>query len=422
MYNVLTSLRLISTALAVGAIALSSGSADAASSADKPPVKIGYIDPFVGQALFFTDDNRDAARAIVEKINESGGILGRKIELIIRDDKLKPDEARRLAKDLIVRDRVDFLTGTTAASEALAVSEVAKTNRKIFFAQFALSSTLVEKEWHPYVFQPHMSTHVWCGGLGYLAARFKYKKWAIINPDYEFGRSCGGDFLSTLKKYHPDVEIVATQWPKFGAADMTAEIGAILAAKPDAIYTSTWGGQIVTLIKQLKAVGAFPGVKLFGSLPTSVAVTLGKEFPEEGVFGGTPIPFDYKPFENFAQEFHARYNRWPSDGAVFSTLPYLFLKAAAEKAGSLETNAIIKALRGLTVETPFGAVTVREWDHSGNLGTCGGWFKMHPVQGIAYMEKPECLPGDELLPTKESWIGQYGDRYKGWENVVALPE
>lgn len=376
---------------------------------DSEPFKIGYIDPFVGQALFFSDDNRITAKNMVDQINKRGGLNGRKIELIIRDDKLKPAEARRLAEDLITRDKVDVLTGTTAASEALAVAEVAKAHKTIFFAQFALTSTLTEDQWSPYIFQPHMSTRVWCGAQAKFGLEQGFKRWAIINPDYEFGRSCGGDFEKELKKLSPDVEIVSVQWPKFGAPDMTAEIGAVMAKEPEAIYTSVWGAQIVTLIKQMNAAGAFEKTKLFGSIPTPVAVTLGKEFPSNSVYGMTPLPFGYEPFNAFINDYHQMNNRWPGDGAVFSMMPYLFLEAAANKAKSTDTNDLITALENLTVDTPVGPVTVREWDHSGNLGTCGGWFVPSEEFEFFYMSDPRCVSGDEMLLNEEQWMKTYGE-------------
>ena len=221
----------------------------------------------------------------VEEINAKGGVLGRKVELVVRDTKGNADEAVRIARDLILRENVDFLVGTLTSAEGPAVSPVAKENKIVFVVPVVKTDQLTAPaNLHPYVFRTATTTTIEGRTAAEIMAKWQVKRVATMSPDYAFGQDLTRAFVTHLKKIRPDIEIVDQQWPKLGEADYTPFINAQLAKKPDAIFTSLWGGHFVTFAKQAKPLRYFEAVKFnvlaageAGAIETAKA--MGDDYP-----------------------------------------------------------------------------------------------------------------------------------------------
>ena len=189
----------------------------------------------------------------VDEINAKGGVLGRKIELVIRDTKGNADEAVRIARDLILRENVDFLVGTLTSAEGPAVSPIAKEHKIVFIVPVVKTDQLTAKEnLHPYVFRTTTNTTIEGRTAAEIMAKWNVKRVGTMSPDYAFGQDVTRAFVTHLKKIKPDIEIVDQQWPKLGEADYTPFINAQMAKRPDAVFSSLWGGHFVTFAKQAK--------------------------------------------------------------------------------------------------------------------------------------------------------------------------
>ncbi len=108
-----------------------------AAAAAQSTIKIGYPMPLSGPAVGLRRADHQGRRMAVQEINAKGGVLGRKLELLTRDSKANADEAVRLARELIIKNSVDFLSGTLTSAEAPAVSTIAKENKIVFVAPTA---------------------------------------------------------------------------------------------------------------------------------------------------------------------------------------------------------------------------------------------------------------------------------------------
>jgi branched-chain amino acid transport system substrate-binding protein len=367
-------------------------------------IKIGFPIPLSGPTAVYGKPVLAGAELAVQEINEKGGVLGRKLELLSRDSKANADEAVRLARELIIKDSVDFLAGTLTSAEAPAVSTVAKENKTVFIAPTSKSVILTdEKHIHPYIFRVSSNTDVEGLAGATLMARWKdVKTVATIAPDYAYGRDSIDGFIKALKKLRPDIQIVDQQWPKLGEPDFTAFITAQMSKNPDAVYCSLFAGDFVTFTKQATPRGYFSAIqnRLIDGAEigtTDEAQALGADYPY-GVIGdaydpviwhGTEPPEHKKFIEDLKKFSKAEY------ASGWSIVGYQTIYALAEgikKANSTKSDAVAKAMLGMTFDTPVGKRTFSEKSHETFAPEYWGVMVKDPNYPFAIMKDPELLP------------------------------
>ncbi|HEY3067203.1 MAG TPA: ABC transporter substrate-binding protein [Methylomirabilota bacterium] len=346
------------------------------------PIKVGFPIILSGPGALFGEPASKGAQMFVDDINAKGGVNGRKFELIIRDTKGNADEAVRVARELILKENVDFLVGTLTSAEGPAVSVVAKENKIVFIAPIPKTDQLTAPDkLHPYVFRVAANTTMEGRSAAEIVAKWPVKRIATISPDYAYGQDVTKSFVEYLKKIAPDKEIVDQQWPKLGEADYTPFINAQMAKKPDAVFSSLWGGHFLTFAKQAKPLGYFDAVKYnfigvgeAGS-PESTK-TMGADYPV-GIWGNSYDAFYWDDAPAAHKEYTARLSKYlkdeyPSSWAIQGYIGMQFLAEAIKKANSTESDKVSKALLGLSVDTPIGKQTIREKDHQANRGQLYG--------------------------------------------------
>ena len=163
------------------------------------PIKIGFVHSLSGGGSVYGKPCLDAAEIAAAEINAKGGVLGRKIEIIARDDKTKPDDGLREAKDLVLSKKVDYLMGTVSSAVALAISGFAKEQKKIFCVATAQSTAITSEKGHRYVFRISTNNSAYCRSAARRAAELPYTKYYMIGPDYEYGHSSNKEFWTELK-------------------------------------------------------------------------------------------------------------------------------------------------------------------------------------------------------------------------------
>ena len=181
----------------------------------------------------FLDPYKKGMELALEEINGSGGVLGRKMELVIRDDGGNPGDAVRVAEELLSREQVKVLMGTFASNVGLAVSNFAAQRKVLFVASEPLTDKIVWQNGNRYTFRLRPSTYMQTAMLVPEAAKLKKKRWAIVYPNYEYGQSATASFKKLLKAAQPDVEFVAEQAPPLGKIDAGAVVQALADAKPE---------------------------------------------------------------------------------------------------------------------------------------------------------------------------------------------
>jgi branched-chain amino acid transport system substrate-binding protein len=374
-----------------------------AASAQKP-IKIGFPMILSGPGALFGEPASKGAQMYVDEINAKGGVLGRKLELLPRDTKGNADEAVRVSRELILKENVDFLVGTLTSAEGPAVSVVAKENKVVFIAPIPKTDQLTAADkLHPYVFRVAANTTMEGRSAAEIVAKWSVTKVATISPDYAYGQDVTKSFVEHLKKIKPSVQIVDQQWPKLGEPDYTPFINAQMAKKPEAVFSSLWGGHFVNFSKQAKPLGYFDAVKYnvmavgeAGSPESTKA--MGKDYPV-GIWGNSYDAF-YWGESAAHREYTERLSKYlkdeyPSSWAIQGYTGVQFLAEAIKKAGSTDSDKVSKALLGLTIDTPIGKQTIREKDHQANRGQLYGKTVMDPKFPFAIMK-----PVEYVDPTK----------------------
>jgi len=374
-----------------------------AASAQKP-IKVGFPMILSGPGALFGEPASKGAQMFVDEINAKGGVLGRKIELLPRDTKGNADEAVRVSRELILKENVDFLVGTLTSAEGPAVSVVAKENKVVFIAPIPKTDQLTAPDkLHPYVFRVAANTTMEGRSAAEIVAKWPVTKVATISPDYAYGQDVTKSFVEHLKKIKPSVQIVDQQWPKLGEPDYTPFINAQMAKKPEAVFSSLWGGHFVNFSKQAKPLGYFDAVKYnfigvgeAGSPESTKA--MGKDYPV-GIWGNSYDAF-YWGQTPAHRDYVARLSKYlkdeyPSSWAIQGYTGMQFLAEAIKKAGSTDSDKVSKALLGLTIDTPIGKQTIREKDHQANRGQLYGKTAMDPKYPFPIMK-----PVEYVDPTK----------------------
>jgi branched-chain amino acid transport system substrate-binding protein len=375
------------------------------------PIKIGLITDLTGMAFLLAKDNADGAKMAVEEINKAGGVLGRPLELVIRDSALKTDMGIAAARELVVDQKVNFLLGPVSSAVRLAVSDVARQYKIPMIDSIGGSRRLVEDRGHDYFFELSLTTRTEAYGQAVALSKVKGKKLVTISPDYEWGRLEHEGFIQPYKKMRPDVEVVGEYWPKLGEKDYTPYITAILAKNPDVIWSGLWGGDAIGFIKQAKGYGLFEKIAYMGNTDASALQALGTEAPE-GIYGWDRAPayaIDTPAMNAFVKAYQAKNKNIPTTWLVYGYESVQLVKWGLEKAGSDKPEAWVKAVKGATVPLLRGSITFREFDNVSNSPVYVGRLMKDPKYPHLILKdivkigvEPSMISVDEVKKLREA--------------------
>jgi branched-chain amino acid transport system substrate-binding protein len=365
------------------------------------PIRIGDINSYSGQAAF-TVPYRNGAHLAIEEMNAAGGVLGRPLELLSRDDNGKPEDALRVANELVFSSKVAALTGTFYSNVGLAVSDFAKRNKVLFVAPEALSDALTWQRGNRYTFRVRSSTYMQAAMLVEQAAKLPAKRWAIVAPNYEFGHSVADTFKALLTKRRPDVQFVAEQYPTLGKIDAGATLQVLEAAKPEGVLNATFGPDLVRLVREGNDRDFFKGKTVVSVLTGQPEFLdpLKDEAPVGWIVTGYPWDqIDTAEHKAFVEAYRRKFNDYPRAGSLSGYTTMKALAAAFRKAGSTDTEKVIGALEGLRVESPLGPIVFRAIDHQSTMGMYVGKIGLRGGKGIMtdffYADGAKYLPSDE---------------------------
>jgi branched-chain amino acid transport system substrate-binding protein len=387
--------------IGIGGLALAASLlAATAVQAQQEPIKIGEISSYTAIAAF-TIPYRNGWQLAVEEINAGGGVLGRKLEVISRDDGGKPEDAVRSADELIGNEKVVLLAGTFLSNVGLAVGDFAKQNKVLFVAAEPLTDAIVWQKGSRYVFRLRPSTYMQAAMLAEEAAKLPAKRWATIAPNYEYGTSFVGNFKKLLSAKRPDIEWVGEQWPANQKLDAGPTVEALMATKPEAIFNAEFGGDLVKLVREGETRGLFAGRAVVSALSGEPEYLdpLKDEAPSGWIVTGYPWSAIATPeHTKFVDAYRQRFNETPRLGSVVGYSTFKAIAAALAKAGSTDTEKLIAAMEGLTSETPFGPITFRALDHQSTMGAYVGKTALRDGKGVMvdfhYDDGKDYMPSD----------------------------
>jgi branched-chain amino acid transport system substrate-binding protein len=343
-------------------------------------IRIGWTADMPGVGATFYDSQKKALDLFFEETNAAGGVLGKKLELIIRDSKLMPDVGATEARELILSEKCEFLIGPTSSGVALAVTKVAKEFKKIIYFHTSNTEKLTTTDYQPYMFQVVPNTGIEGRGIAMFIAKSPYKRISFIGPDYAYGHTQWDSFKEYLKKLKPDIQILNAVWPKQGESDFAPYIPALMAENPEVIYTNLWGGNLSSFIKQAKPYGLFKKASITSLYDLDLLRATGMDMPE-GLLGYARCPFyaiDVIDMKTFVKKYHDKYGEWPSDWACMAYDGMLALTTAIKKAKSAESIDVVKVLPGLKWDSLRGPRYLRDVDHQADVGIYVGYTGKDP--------------------------------------------
>lgn len=344
--------------------------------AQSGPIKIGVLAIKAGVAAQTGEFGLRGVQWAADRINASGGILGRKVELLVEEESSPKDTVERFRK-LALQNKVDAVSGAISTAVGLALGPVAEDLKTLWLSWDATTQKGVEESM-PKVKYAFRSCDNECEAVmaSILTAKYfrgKIKTVAGINPDYSYGRDNWAAFVAIMTKYNMGVTPVLDLWPKLGTTEFTSHVAALQQAKPDLIFSSFWAADTSIFLKQAHAVGMTAKTKFVFPVAGMLLETLKKAFTPEGMILGYNTMYFEMPnpsplLRQFTKDHYEKFREWPSyesDHGYFTIVAY---KAAVEKAAKAiggkwpSTDQIIQALEGIEVESLSGMRRYRE-DH-----------------------------------------------------------
>ena len=206
-------------------------------------IKVGIVDTYSGPPAGFSQDVLDGFKMVVNEVNAKGGIRGRKIEFVTRDEKFRPDIGLNMAKELLLKENVDIIMGTINSATALAISDLARKEKVPFLCSNSRSEKITGEQGHRYVFGIAENTIMAGRAAAVVLAKKPYVKYWIAGDDYEYGHAIANSVWNNLKALKPDVRLMGQTWWKVGESDFTPYITAIMYAKPDFLIAAIGGSE-----------------------------------------------------------------------------------------------------------------------------------------------------------------------------------
>jgi branched-chain amino acid transport system substrate-binding protein len=362
-------------------------------------IRIGEVNSYTAQPAFLKP-YRQGWELAQDKVNAAGGVLGRRLETVFRDDGGKPEDAVRHAGDLLDAEKVDVLAGGFLSNIGLALADVANQRKRFYLASEPLSDALVWGKGNRYTFRLRPSTYMQAAMLVEEAALLSARKWALVAPNYEYGQSANKWFKDLLKRAKPDVEFVAEQYPALGKIDAGATIQALEAAKPEAIFNVTFGGDLANFVRQGTTRGLFEGRSVVSMLTGEPEYLdpLGAEAPLGWIVTGYPGDYTAPAHIAFRDAYRGKYGEAPKLGSVVGYETVNAIAAGIAKAGATESEKLVDAFQGLKLATVFGPIEFRAIDHQSTMGAFVGKIALWENKGMMsqwiYRDGAKYLPGD----------------------------
>lgn len=376
------------------------------------PIKIGDVQPMTGPAQIFGRAFSSALEFAVEKVNASGGILGREVKHIVAEaDSMKPEMGTRRVNELLNDEKVDFIT-CFSSSVARIMAQEAFRHKKIFMTSGTLPSEMYGAEFVPTSFFCSMSTPMWSNILAKYFARSNYKKIYMVNQDYALGHT-GGDVFRRrfLELKKADQQIVGDDYiPLLSTSDFAPLISKIVASGADAVMTSAFGQDLRLLLQQGHSLDWKVKVGSFWLDDATITQAIGDAAVGHVVTDSYLVTIDNPMNRTFLKEWRQRFPdadlfyKYPAQNSARIYWAWTWLFDVLKKAGAVDADTVIKTWENAKYEMPQGTVQMRACDH-----------QMLTPAYIAEIRSPKDIPEN---------IRYYGDAipYVGPATLVPLEE
>lgn len=367
----------------------------------KEVIKVGEINSYKTIPAFL-EPYRKGIELAVEEVNAKGGIHGKTLEVIMRDDGGTQSNAIREAQTLIQRDKVDLLAGSFLSHIALAIADFADKKNVFFLAGEPLTDKITWEKGNEKTFRLRDSTYMKVAMLIDDAVALNKKRWALVYPNYEYGQSAVETFKKMMKERQPDIEFVTEQATPFNKIDAGSTVQAIADAKPEAIFNVLFSTDLTKFVRAVNTRQLFKDVEVVSLLTGEPEYLdpLGEDTPKGWIVTGYPwYAIDTPEHNAFLKAYQDKFNDYPRLGSIVGYMMVQSLAAGLEKAASTKTEDLIQAFKGLEYMSPLGKIHYRALDHQSTMGAYVGRLDVKDGKGvmvdIRYVNGADVQPSDD---------------------------
>ncbi|EIM27100.1 ABC transporter substrate-binding protein [Microvirga lotononidis] len=368
--------------------------------AQQAPIKLGELNSYARQAAF-TVPYRNGWQLALDEINAKGGVLGRKLEIVSREDGATTGDATRVADELVSREGVSLLFGSFLSNVGVAMADFANQKKIVYIAAEPLTDAITMAQGNRYTFRIRPNNTMQVGMLVDQAKASGAKRWAIVAPNYEYGQSAAQAFKRLIQERVPGAEIVVEQYPALGKIEAGATVSALEQAKPEGIFNVLFGPDLTQFVREGNTRGLFEGATVLSLLTGEPEwlLPLKDEVPAGWTVTGYPWDQITEPkHKAFVDAYRAKFNDTPRLGSLLGYMVVYMIRDTLERAGSADTEAVIKALEDAKFDTVIGPVTMRGID---NQSTMGAWVGRLALKGsTGGMTDWTYKDGTSFMPTE----------------------
>lgn len=328
------------------------------------PIKIGMVNDFTGTYAAMGQQMKWAMEMAIEEINNKGGVIGRKVEVVTEDDQNNPSVSSSKVEKLILQDGVDFLFASTASHCTLADMKVAEKYKKVMIAHVSESAKITGEDCSRYTFRIAANMALEANTLIDWVLKNMGKKIFLIGADYAFGRSASEEYRKVIDRLGG--KVVGESFFPLNNKDFAPYFGKIKAAKPDVLIVTAAGNDAISVVAQLKQYGLTKSMKIAGV----GSLTASDVLPTHGANADGIITADRYSSEiptpankAFVEKYKKLYKEIPSKFVDGTYESIHWLAQAVERAKSTEAETVIKALEDSTFIGPQGPKKMRGGDH-----------------------------------------------------------
>jgi branched-chain amino acid transport system substrate-binding protein len=375
------------------------------------PLKIGMATTLSGAIALFGVANQNGAQLAVDELNANGGVLGRPVELIVRDDQARPEEGVSQARDLILTEEVDMLLGPVSSGVALAINEVTGERGVPFIVHTSNTDALMIEEFNEYMVSVVPNTGMEARAQGVDLADSEYTQWATIAPDYEFGQNQTRSFVETIQENNDQVEIIQQQFPELGETDFQPFITSILGANPEAVYSPLFASDLVTFTRQAADLGFFDQVYFTALYETDALSELGDEFDLSGIraYSRCPFTIDTPQMTDFVERYNEEHGRVPSDWACMAYDAVKLWAQVVEENGSEDPEEFVAAVEDFEFTSLRGETYIRGVDHQAAVASYIGELVLDEELGFYVYDNLQEVPAEDIWLSEEEITERRGE-------------
>ncbi len=370
------------------------------------PIYIGFNDVRSGAFKSNGDKFLQGVEVAVKEINKAGGLLGRPLELVIEDNQMKPEIAVQKLRKLIQSDKCEAIFQGSSSAVALSICQAIPRYKKIYVPVAAFAMDLTGANFSPYIFRTDANVAILSKTMAtYVGKQKNLKKVYMVNMDYSFGHDVANFYEKFIKEVAPDTQIVGKDFHPMFNKDFAPYISKVKASGADYLLTCNWGTDLIQLIIQARSLGLkIPFAGILQADINALAAMPGDEAVGNYAVASFVPGLDNPEAKKLENSFYEKAGVWPVEQIWYAYKGVVLWAEAVKKAGSIDTDKVIKAFEGMKWNGPTGPVTMRAQDHQLMQPMIAAQVvKKTKYYDFPYLKPLQIIPAEQLVYKPEDY-------------------